>query len=57
MVLFAKTGEFMKMKSRGGYNILLLSGTRPDVNVGDDAHIVPKPYGNSWHVEWERKMG
>ena len=47
----------MKMKSRGGYNILLLSGTRPDVNVGDDAHIVPKPYGTSWHVEWERKMG
>ena len=46
MVLFAKTGEFMKMKSRGGgYNILLLSGTRPDVNVGDDAHIVPQPYG------------
>ncbi len=32
-------------------------GTHPDVNVGVDAHIGPKPYGTSRYVEWDGGMG
>ena len=32
-----------------------LNGTRFDMNVGDDAHIVPKPYGIARCVEWGGK--
>ena len=38
----------MKMKSCVGIQyILLLIRTHPDANVGDDAHIVPQPYGTN----------